>query len=107
MWRATDKISFQLHGGVEDREFFRAGADDLINPIFGALVQYQPFETTKLSLGAERVVAVSYFQGQVTETTGVTGNLTQRLLKRFYLSLGGVYQTVRYVPSANGVPVSW
>ncbi len=105
-WRATDKISFQLHGGVEDRQFLGTGGGDLVNPTFGASIQYQPFEATKISLNADRVVASTYFQGQVTETTGFTGNLTQRLLKRFYLSLGGGYQTVRYVASASGIAAS-
>lgn len=101
-WRATDKISFQVRGGMEDRQYLGTGGGDLVSPIFGALIQYQPFEVTKLSLNAERVVTPSYFRNQVTETTGFTGNLTQRLLKRFYLSLGGGYQTVRYVSSASG-----
>jgi hypothetical protein len=101
--RATDKISFQLRGGVEDRQFHGSTKGDLINPLFGAAIQYQPFETTRLSLNADRTVAPSYFQNQVTETTAFTGNLTQRLLGRFYLSLGGGYQTVRYVASASGV----
>lgn len=96
-WRATDKISFQVHGGLEDRQFLDGGADDLVNPVAGALIQYQPFEVTKLSLTVNRTVAVSYFQNQVTEGTEVIGNLNQRLLGRFYLDLSGGYHTVEYV----------
>lgn len=47
-WRATDKISFQLHDGMEDRQFLSGGAAHLINPVFGDSVQYQPFEQTKI-----------------------------------------------------------
>jgi hypothetical protein len=104
-WRATDKISFQVHGGLEDRQFLDAGTGDLINPIYGVTVQYQPFEVTTLSLSANHTVSTSPFQNQVTENTDLTGSLNQRLLKRLYLSLGGGYHAVTYVASANGVSV--
>jgi hypothetical protein len=99
-WRATDKISFQLHGGVEDRQILSGGAGDLINPVFDATIQYQPFEHTKISLTGQRVVSASYLsQNQVAETTSVSGGLNQRLLGRFVLDLSGGYQTVKYVSS--------
>jgi hypothetical protein len=99
-WRATDKISFQLHGGVEDRQILSGGAADLINPVFDATIQYQPFEHTKISLTGQRIVAASYLsQSQATETTGVSAGLNQRLLGRLFLDLSGGYQTVKYVSS--------
>ena len=101
-WRATDKISFQLHGGIEDRQILASGIGDIINPVFGGGIQYQPFEETKLSLNAERTVAESYFQNQVTESTGVNGDLNQRFLKRLYLDLQGGYQNVKYITSTTG-----
>jgi hypothetical protein len=100
-WRATDKISFQLHGGVEDRQFLSGGAGNLINPVFDVSVQYQPFEQTKISLTGERVVSSSYLQNQVTESTGVSASLNQRLLKKLFLDLSGGYQTVKYISSLN------
>jgi hypothetical protein len=96
-WRATDKISFQVHGGLEDRQFLQGSAGSLLNPVAGALIQYQPFEVTKFSITVDRTVAVSYFQNQVTEGTEVMGDLNQRLLKRLYLDLSGGYHTVKYV----------
>ena len=104
-WRATDKLSFQIHGGLEDRQFLGGGSDQL-NPIVGTVIQYQPFETTKLSLNVDRVVAVSLLtasssQNQITETTSVAGDLNQRLLEKFYLDLGGGYHTVKYVTSGG------
>jgi len=99
-WRATDKISFQLHGGVEDRQFLSGGTGDLINPVFDATIQYQPFEHTKISLTGQRVVSPSYLlQNQVIETTDVSGGLNQRLWGKFFLDLSGGYQTVKYVSS--------
>lgn len=101
-WRATDKISFQVHGGVEVRQFLSGGASPLVNPIFEAAIQYQPFEQTRLSITGQRVVSASYLQNQVTETTGVTADLNQRLLGRYFLDLTGGYQLVKYVSSAGG-----
>ncbi len=105
-WRATDKISFQLHGGLEDRQFFGGNSSDLLNPVFGGGIQYQPFEQTKISLDAERVVAVSTLQSQVIESVGFNGDLNQRLLGRLYLDLTGGYQNNKYVSSGNNAPSS-
>ncbi|MGA2685234.1 MAG: hypothetical protein ABSF51_09295 [Verrucomicrobiota bacterium] len=104
-WRATDKISFQIHGGVEDRQFFGGTSSDLLNPVFGGGIQYQPFEQTKVSLNAERVVAVSSLQNQISESIGVDGDLNQRLLGRLHLDLSGGYQNIKYVNSGvNAAP---
>ena len=100
-WRATDKISFQLHGGVEVRQFLSGGANALVNPIFDATIQYQPFEQTRISISGLRTVASSYLQDQVTETTGVSADLNQRLLGKLFLDLNGGYQLVKYVSSVN------
>jgi hypothetical protein len=101
-WRATDKISFQLHGGVEDRQFLSGGAGNLINPLFDATIQYQPFEHTRISLTGQRVVSASYLQAnQVTENTGVSAGLNQRLLGKIFLDLSGGYQTVKYIASGT------
>jgi hypothetical protein len=104
-WRATDKISFQLHGGVEDRQFLGTGQSDLISPVFDGTIQYQPFAVTKLSLTAQRSVSPSYFQNQATENTSFSGDLNQRLLGFFYLDLNGGYQITKYTPTSS-VPVN-
>ncbi|HEY3931075.1 MAG TPA: outer membrane beta-barrel protein, partial [Verrucomicrobiae bacterium] len=105
-WRATDKVSFQLHGGVEDRQFLSGGQGDLISPVFDGTIQYQPFEVTKLSVAAQRNVAPSYFQNQTTENTSFSGDLNQRLLKNFYLDLNGGYEITKYTAAATGVAVN-
>lgn len=98
-WRATDKISFQVHGGLEVRQFLDGG--DLLNPVVGGLIEYQPFEVTKLSATVDRTVAASYFENQVTESTDIVGDLNQRLLGKFYLDLAGGYHTIRYVAAGG------
>ena len=105
-WRATDKISFRLHGGVEDRQFLSGGESDLISPVFDGTIQYQPFEVTKLSVTAQRSVTPSFFQNQTAENTSFSGDLNQRLLKNFYLDLNGGYQITKYTASASSVAVN-
>jgi len=99
-WRPTDKISFQLQGGVELRQFL-TGTNDIVNPVFGATIQYRPFEMTRISVTGQRTVSASYLENQVTETTAVNVNLDQRLPEKFFLNLNGGYQYVRYVSSEN------
>ena len=103
-WRATDKISFQVHAGGEDRQFL-SGASDLLNFVFGATIQYQPFTVTKISISANRGVSPSYFTG-ATEDTDLTAGLNQRLLGKLYLDLQGSYRKVKYVTSESNVPVN-
>ncbi len=102
-WRATDKVSFQVHGGLEDRQFFGGNSGDILTPVFGGGIQYQPFEHTKISLDAERVVGVSFLQDQISESVGINADLNQRLLGRLYLDLAGGYQHVKYINS-NATP---
>jgi hypothetical protein len=104
-WRATDKISLQLHAGGEDRQFL-GGANDLLNPVFGAVIQYQPFEVTKISISADRTVSPSYFPGQATENTDFTGGLNQRLLGKLFLDLQGGYHVIKYVASTSNTFVN-
>jgi hypothetical protein len=96
-WRATDKISFQLHGGVEDRQFLGGNYSSLLNPVFGGGIQYLPFEHTQISLNADRTVNVSAFQNQVTENVGFDLSLNQRLLGKLALGIDGGYQNINYV----------
>jgi hypothetical protein len=98
-WRATDKISFQLGGGLQDQQYLSGGASALVTPIFNATIQYQPFEQTKLSVSASRSVSPSFFQNQVTENTQIMGDLNQRLLGKLYLDLNGGYSTTKYLSS--------
>jgi hypothetical protein len=105
-WRATDKISFQLSGGLQDQQYLSGGASGLLTPIFGGTIQYQPFEQTRLSVNANRTVSNSSFQNQVTVVTGVTADLNQRLLGRLNLDLSGGYSTTEYQASATGLSTS-
>ncbi len=104
-WRATDKISFVLSGGLQDDQFLGSGgSDNLITPIFSAAVQYKPFDQTRLTLSGSRTVSSSYYYvDQVTETTQVSADLNQRLLGMLYLDVGGSYSRQNYEASESGI----
>jgi len=101
-WLTTDKLDFSLNAGGEVRQFLETAARDLINPIFGASVRYQPVEATTLSLTASRTVNASYFESQIVEATSISAGLLQRLLKHFYLGVNGGYHTSSYISTVTG-----
>jgi uncharacterized protein (PEP-CTERM system associated) len=104
-WRATDKFSLQVHGGMEARQLLSTDADDVLNPIFGGVIQYQPFDSTRLSLNVDRTVATSLLttnsQNQLTENIDITGHWNQRLFKKVSLDLDGGYHIVTYVATGT------
>lgn len=106
IWQVAGKVDLVVHGGVEDRQMHGSGVSDLVNPIFGATLEYRPFDVTTLSAGMNRTVSPSYFSDQVTESTEVHANLRQRLLKKFYLDLGGGYRFGNYVTTSEFAPVT-
>jgi len=105
-WRATDKIGFQVHGGMEDLQFLNSGIGDLVTPIYGANIGYKPFQFTALSFDANRAVSTSPFEDEDTESTSLTGSLNQRLLKKLYLNVSGGYSWVTYVASSTALAVN-
>jgi len=105
-WRATDKISFQVSGGAEYTQVTDDSSDPLVNPIMAATIQYQPFDQTRLSLTANRVVSPSYYDNQITAVTSINGDLRQRLLGKFFLDVNAGYNWNSYTSLASGVPAN-
>lgn len=105
-WRATDKISFQLSGGLYNQQYLSGGQGPLLLPIFNAAIQYQPFEQTKISIVGERTVSPSYYQSQTSENTGVTVDFNQRLLGKLFLDLNGSYNVTEYHAAIAGLSTS-
>lgn len=123
--RATKKISFVLHGGIENMQFLGAPgstevsfngtnftlvhispAANLMTPIFGASIQYQPFDYTQISVSANRTLSPSLLHNENTEATTFGVNLSQRLLKTFQLGLGGNFSTEKFTSTATGISVN-
>jgi hypothetical protein len=102
-WKATDKATFNLQAGFENRKFRTGGAADLNTPTFGASIQYQPFTTTTVSFTANRGVAVAYFNNEVTKNTSWALTLQQRLLQHYYLNASYSGQKSTYVSTDPNV----
>ena len=100
-WRATERVGFLLHGGVEVRQFLSGGASDLVSPVFDGTIQYRPLDQTRISVTGQRVVSPSYLQDQYTETTGVSADLNQQFLNKFFVDVGGGYQHVKYISTGS------
>lgn len=105
-WRATDKVSFQLSGGVQTLQYLSGGGSPLVSPLYAATIQYLPFQQTRLSVDGSGAVSPSSFQNQTVETYRIMGNLDQRLLGWLYLNLSGGYTTTKYEASASGLSTS-
>jgi hypothetical protein len=105
-WHATDKTSFQISGGGQFSQFTDGGAAPLINPVFNAAIQYQPFKHTQISVNGGEQVDTSYFANQVNVVTTVGANVNQRLLGRIYLNVGGSYNWNNYTAVADGATAS-
>lgn len=85
-WVPTSKLSFNVSGGLDRREFLVHPRSILDTPIYGAAVQYNPFEWTGLGLSAGRQVGESFFVNQSTKDTSLRANLSQRLLEHYFFS---------------------
>jgi hypothetical protein len=100
-WQASDKISFKASGGYETRKFRTHDARKLNNPALEGAIQYQPFQYTKLTVGAGRTTSASYFAYEVSKNTRWNVDLEQRLLQRFYLSAGIGRQKNQYLAATS------
>jgi hypothetical protein len=105
-WRATDKISLELSGGLYDQQYMSGGASPLISPVFNATIQYQPFEHTEVSVSAGRTVSTSDYQAQMIKTTTAGVDLTQQLFGRLNLDLSFDYNKSDYSASLFGLGTS-
>jgi hypothetical protein len=99
-WRVTDKISFQISGGLQDQEYLSGGESSTLAPIFGATAQYQPFEQTRISLTANRTVSTSAFENQNIEATLITGDINQRLFGGVLLDLSGGFSSDHFIATS-------
>lgn len=95
-WSVARKLSLSVNGGAQIRQFIGSGQSSLISPTFGVSLNYHPFRYTTVSLSASRSIGASYFQFLVTENTSVSIGISQRLFKKYSLSLNGSYGTSAY-----------
>lgn len=102
-WQPTDKLSFGLQAGREERKFKDSGLGTRGSPTYSGSVAYRPLETTTVVFTTSRGTGVSYFRDFVTESRTWSVALQQRLLQR--LSLGVTYSERKsdYVATLAGL----
>jgi len=92
----THKITIDLIGGVEARQFTSGGSRT--TPVFEFNASYAAQESTTILLTVSRKTEPSaIFQGQDVDRTTVEGNIRQLLFQKVYVTLGGGYQHAEYV----------
>ena len=104
--RIARKLDLAVNGGGEVRQILDVDGDPLVNPIYGASIQYRPFEHTTLSLSGNRVISSSLLQGQVSETTTISAAVSQRFLGLLYLTLSGGFSNNRYITADASLDVN-
>jgi hypothetical protein len=95
-WTPGTKLSVNLNGGLEFRQFVDSAFDDQVNPLFGASISYTPWEATTFSLSANKSVGSSVLEAQTTETTSVSAGFRQRFLGVLNLDLFGGFNQQDY-----------
>jgi hypothetical protein len=101
-WRPGTKLSVNLNGGAEFRQFDDENADNQVNPIYGASIFYTPIEPTTFSLSANRSVGASLVQAQTTESTRISAGLRQRIIQNFFFDAFGSFSTTDYQNFTQG-----
>ena len=99
--RVGEKLSYNVSGGVEFRQFMGTDAPTKISPVLDGSLDYQVTSTTGLGVYYQRQVSPSYFNDEFIETTAVGGSLSQRLLGHLNLSLTGGYRWTDRNSTAN------
>jgi hypothetical protein len=102
-WRVANKLSLNVHGGGEDRQFIHSDEGNLISPTYGAAIVYTPLDFTAINLSLDRNVSPAITTGaQASDATTLSLSLNQRLLKRLQLSVIGTYIRSEYINSVSG-----
>jgi hypothetical protein len=96
-----EKLSYNLMGGFEVRQFQEGDSGSLLSPVFSGGLSYAATETTSLALSFQQSLSPSFFNDQFNQTTAVTATATQRLLERLNLSVSGSYRWNERTSTAN------
>lgn len=105
-YEATAKLSFDGRIGLEYRDV-QTGSSFRNNPVFGLGVTYVPFDGTTLSLDGYRTAEASATRlGEDYTRTGADLKVRQRFLQRFYFSVTGGYENLRYEQVASTAEAS-
>lgn len=105
-WQPTKKLELKMNGGFEHRVYLDYPRTSLKTPTYDFSAQFDPVETTKLTLEVVRQVTPTYFVNETTKSASENLNLSQRLLGKFYL-IGGVgHNEITYVSTGQTLGVA-
>jgi hypothetical protein len=85
-WNPTQRTSFTVSGGLQNRWFLGRNGGQVSSPVFSSTASFTPWQTTKLDFSASRQLEQSYFTNVFTTRTGWTASLNQRLLGKIFTS---------------------
>lgn len=102
-WRPVTRLSVSAQYGREIRHFRVANSESLTSPVYSGSLRYQAFETTALTLTANRRLSASYFANQATKDDAVGIAVDQRLLQRIFATVSASQYQTHYYASGTGV----
>jgi hypothetical protein len=100
---AGQKLTLDVHGGEEYRDFLTHPGRKLLTPIYGASATYLPFEETSFTVTADRSVQPSFYTNQVTTSTNWNATLQQRILTHFLFSATAGYIQSDYLSETDAL----
>jgi hypothetical protein len=100
-YNRTEKLSFDISGGVELREY-ENGSRDTFFPVFTVSGVYRPAERTSVGLTGYRRQYASIFNGYNYSSTGATLAFEQGITDRWKVSLSVGYYDLGYLPTISG-----
>jgi hypothetical protein len=102
-YEATGKLNFYGSVGAEFRQF-DGNRSERTTPVFEIGAIYHPFDSTTITLSANRNMFPSgFFPDQDFAATNVVLRIQQRLLQRVYLGLSAGYENADYFATDSGV----
>jgi Putative beta-barrel porin 2 len=106
-YQATGKLTFNLSGGIEFRQFENDSRGQYISPVFQLSAIYQPSDSTSITLnGSRQTFNSGSLAAQDFTATFIQGSLRQRFLQRFFFGIAGGYQNSDYFSTVNGLTAS-
>ncbi len=103
-YRYSQKLSFDVSGGVEYRQFQGGVPGDQLTPVFTLSGTYTPFTSTTITALGSRGYNPSYnLIGQDYIATRISLTGRQRFLQKFYFNLGFGYENDDYEFASAGL----
>jgi hypothetical protein len=103
-WHPTDKLTFSLQRGVEERKFEDTNAGKLRNPIYTLSANYRPLPTTTFFAGGTRNISASYFNDQIVRSIQWNAGIEQRFFQKFYFTGSVSNGKTAYISMETGKP---